>query len=45
MTFLQWYLNEQIEEEATANSILNKLKVNKDSISLIMFIDTEIGKR
>ena len=43
--FLQWFVNEQIEEEASADEIQQKLKlIGKESSSLFM-IDQELGQR
>ena len=42
---LQWYVNEQVEEEATVSDIISKLKlVNEDGYGLLM-IDNELGSR
>jgi len=42
---LQWFVNEQVEEEATVNEIISKLKmVGVDGYGLLM-IDSELGKR
>jgi len=43
--FLQWYINEQVEEEASASAILERLKVIGDKGSSILYIDKELGKR
>ncbi len=43
--FLDWYVKEQIEEEATASAILAKLrKLGETPISLVM-LDGELGAR
>ena len=43
--FLKWFIDEQVEEEATAESNLAKIKlVGKDGGSLLM-IDAEMAKR
>ncbi|MDO8527222.1 MAG: ferritin [Deltaproteobacteria bacterium] len=42
---LQWYINEQVEEEATVNEILQKLKLISDKSSAILYLDKEMGKR
>ena len=43
--FLQWFVSEQVEEESTADGILQKLKLTgKDSRALFM-IDNELGRR
>lgn len=42
---LQWFVNEQVEEEATVSEIISKLKmVGTDGYGLLM-IDSELGKR
>jgi ferritin len=43
--FLQWYINEQVEEEASASAVLERLKVIGDKGSSILYIDKELGKR
>ena len=44
-SFLQWFVDEQVEEEATVNEIISKLKmVGEDGYGLLM-IDSELGKR
>ena len=43
--FLQWFVAEQVEEEASADGILQKLKmIGKDGGGLFM-IDRELGQR
>jgi len=45
INMLQWFINEQVEEEATADEIRQRLKmVGKDSSALFM-IDQELGAR
>ena len=42
---LQWFVNEQVEEEATVGEIISKLKlVNDDGYGLLM-VDNELGAR
>ncbi len=43
-SFLMWFVNEQIEEEATADEICNKLKIISDGSSLYA-IDRELAQR
>jgi len=43
--FLQWFLSEQVEEEATVSAILKKLKMVIDSPSSLLFLDQELSKR
>jgi ferritin len=43
--FLQWFVSEQVEEEATAGALADKLKlIGKDANGLFM-LDTELGQR
>jgi ferritin len=42
---LQWFVNEQVEEEASVSEIISKIKlVKKDGFGLLM-IDNELNKR
>lgn len=43
--FIMWYVNEQVEEEATADDILQKLKHIKDNVSMTFALDAELGTR
>lgn len=44
-TFLQWFINEQVEEEASANEVLQKLKrVGNDGAGIFM-LDQELAGR
>jgi len=43
--FLQWFVTEQVEEEATVNSIIDKLKLIEGNPNGIFMIDAELGKR
>lgn len=43
--FLQWFVNEQVEEEATAKSIIQQLKMLGDSKAGLFQIDRELGQR
>lgn len=42
---IQWFINEQVEEEANANSVVERLKMAKDSPGGLFIIDQELGKR
>lgn len=42
---LQWYVNEQVEEEATVSGIISKLKLVKDDGYGLLMIDSELGVR
>ncbi len=44
-SFLQWYVDEQVEEEANASKLLNKIKLNKDNQQGIFMLDAELAKR
>jgi ferritin len=43
--FLQWFVNEQVEEEATALNILDKIKLLGDNMSALFLLDRELGMR
>ena len=44
--FLQWFINEQVEEEANATEIVGKLKmVGEKNINGVMYIDKELIRR
>ncbi|WP_228288205.1 ferritin [Thermosipho ferrireducens] len=43
--FLQWYIDEQVEEEENANEILNKLEWIGDRKEAIFMLDNELGQR
>ncbi len=43
--FLQWFITEQIEEEANASHIIAKLKRVKEDGRGLMMIDQELAKR
>jgi len=43
--FLHWFVSEQVEEEATANEIVEKLKMIKDSGGGLLMLDHQMEKR
>jgi ferritin len=43
--FLQWFVNEQVEEEATVEEIMNKLELIGDAKSGLFMLDRELGFR
>lgn len=43
--FLQWFVTEQVEEEASADAVIQRLKLAKDNASGLFMIDTELSKR
>jgi ferritin len=42
---LHWFVKEQVEEEANASSILERIKMVKDSVNGILQYDKILGKR
>ena len=42
---LQWYVSEQVEEEANDNEILGQLKMAGSSAGTMLMIDKQLGKR
>lgn len=44
-SLLQWYINEQVEEEAGVSLILEKIKMIADKSSGLLYLDKELGKR
>ena len=44
-SFLQWYVDEQVEEEASAAQIVAKLKLIGDSPQALLMLDAELGAR
>ncbi|MBU0757075.1 MAG: ferritin [Nanoarchaeota archaeon] len=45
MAFLKWFVDEQVEEEANASEIVEKLKMVGDSKSALFMYDAVLGKR
>jgi len=43
--FLQWFVTEQVEEEATAQGIRDKLRMVSDNPVAILMVDRELGQR
>ncbi len=43
--FLQWFVTEQVEEESSADEIVQKMKLSGDDRSALSFLDKELGKR
>ena len=44
-TFLQWYLTEQVEEEADSSEIVEKLKAVQGAPQALLMLDRELGQR
>jgi ferritin len=45
LNFLQWFVAEQVEEEASVGEIVDKLKLIKDDTSGLFLLDAEMNKR
>jgi ferritin len=43
--FLQWFITEQVEEEANATAIIERIKMVGEKASSLLWIDKELGKR
>lgn len=43
--FLQWFIEEQVEEENSFKSILNKLKLIKNDLQALFYLDKDLGSR
>jgi len=43
--FLQWFVGEQVEEEASAGEIVDKMELVADDKGGLFFLDQELGKR
>ncbi|OIO64802.1 ferritin [Candidatus Woesearchaeota archaeon CG1_02_57_44] len=44
-SFLQWYVNEQVEEESTAQAIIEKIELVGDKGTALYLLDKELGAR
>ncbi len=43
--FLQWFVSEQVEEEATVGEVVDKLRLIKSDSSGLFLLDAEMNKR
>ena len=43
--FIMWFVNEQVEEEASASDILGKLKLLEGNKGILLTVDNELGTR
>ena len=43
--FIMWFVNEQVEEEATASEILGKVEMIGDNKALLLALDKELSAR
>ena len=44
-TFLQWFVNEQVEEEESADNVVQKLKLIAEAPDGMIMLDNEMGQR
>ena len=44
-SFLQWFVTEQVEEEASADEVVQKLKLMGDAKGGLFMLDREMGQR
>jgi len=42
---IQWFVNEQVEEESNAKGVVDKLKLIKDNPGGLFMLDAELGQR
>lgn len=45
VTLLHWFVEEQIEEEATVSEILGRLRLIGDDGAGLLWLDSELGAR
>ena len=44
-SFLQWFIDEQVEEEASAGEVVGKMKLAANNPSALLMLDKELGAR
>lgn len=44
-SFMQWFINEQVEEESSASLLVSKIKMVKDNPSALYLFDQELAQR
>ncbi len=44
-SFLQWFVNEQVEEESSADGVIQSLKLNENNPAGLFMIDKELAQR
>ena len=44
-SFLQWFVNEQVEEEASADEVVQSLKLNENNPGGLFMIDKDLAQR
>lgn len=45
LAFLQWFINEQVEEEKTFTEILGKLELTGETPQTLLILDAKLGER
>ena len=45
LNFLQWFVKEQVEEEASVDAVVQKLKMIGDHASGLLMLDRALGER
>jgi len=45
INFLQWFVNEQVEEEASVDAVVQKIKMVKNAAGALFMIDRMLGER
>lgn len=45
ISFLKWYVDEQVEEEATITKLVNKMRLIGDNVGGLFIIDSELKAR
>ncbi|MCX7970504.1 MAG: ferritin [Negativicutes bacterium] len=43
--FLQWFVSEQVEEEASAAAVVDRMRLAQNRQEALLFIDSELAKR
>jgi ferritin len=44
-SFLKWFVDEQVEEEANSDAVVQKLRMAADSMGALLIIDRELASR
>jgi ferritin len=45
VSFLKWFIDEQVEEEASAQEVIDKIEMIGDNSGLLYALDKELGQR
>ena len=43
--FLKWFIDEQVEEESTFDTLINKIRRIENDSNAIFMLDSELGSR